>query len=42
MHEPITDRLVVVPIHPGELPRWLLKKIIKDADLTERELRELL
>ena len=42
MHDVITDRLVVVPVHPRELPRWLLKKIIKDAGLTEDELRDLL
>jgi len=38
----ITDRMVTVPVHPRELPRWLLKKIIKDAGLTEEEFRELL
>jgi len=42
MHEPITDRLIIVPIHSPELPRWLLKKIIKDAGLTEDDLRDLL
>jgi predicted RNA binding protein YcfA (HicA-like mRNA interferase family) len=42
MNDPITDRLVVVPIHPREVPRWLLKKIIKDAGLTEADFRDLL
>ena len=42
LHEPIRDRLVVVPVHPRELPRWLVKKIIKDAGLTQDELRDLL
>jgi len=31
-----------VPIHTKELPRWLLKKIIKEAGLTEDEFRKLL
>lgn len=39
---PLTERMVVVPVHPRELPRWLLKKIIKDAGLSEGEFRELL
>ena len=29
-------------MHSEELPRWLLKKIIKEAGLTEDEFRELL
>ena len=32
---PVTDRTTVVPMHAGEFPRWLLKKIIKDAGLSE-------
>jgi predicted RNA binding protein YcfA (HicA-like mRNA interferase family) len=39
---PLTDRMVVVPVHPRELPRWLMKKIIKDAGLSEDEFRKLL
>ena len=31
-----------VPMHPGDLPRWLLKKIIKDAGLSEDQFRSLL
>jgi hypothetical protein len=31
-----------VSANPRELPRWLLKKIIKDADKSENEFRELL
>jgi predicted RNA binding protein YcfA (HicA-like mRNA interferase family) len=42
MFDPVTDRLVVVPVHPRELPRWLVKKIIKDAGLTDGEFRDLL
>jgi predicted RNA binding protein YcfA (HicA-like mRNA interferase family) len=38
----ITRRTTVVPVHSKELPRWLLKKIIKDAGLSEDEFRELL
>ena len=29
-------------MHSNELPRWLLKKIIKEAGLTEDEFRELM
>jgi hypothetical protein len=29
-------------MHPGEFPRWLLKKIIKDAGLSEDEFRHFL
>ena len=39
---PLTERMVVVPVHPRELPRWLVKKIIKDAELSEEEFRKLL
>ena len=39
---PQTKRTTVVPIHSKELPRWPLKKIIKEAGLTEDEFRELL
>jgi predicted RNA binding protein YcfA (HicA-like mRNA interferase family) len=39
---PLTDRMVVVPVHPRELPRWLVKKIIKDAGLSEEKFRGLL
>jgi predicted RNA binding protein YcfA (HicA-like mRNA interferase family) len=38
----MTERMVVVPVHPRELPRWLVKKIIKDAGLSEEEFRKLL
>jgi predicted RNA binding protein YcfA (HicA-like mRNA interferase family) len=31
-----------VPMHPGDIKRSLLKKIIQDAGLTEDEFRELL
>jgi predicted RNA binding protein YcfA (HicA-like mRNA interferase family) len=40
---PVTGRIVTtIPMHPGDLPRWLLKRIIKDAGLSEDEFRELL
>ena len=39
---PETKRTTVVPMHSKELPRWLLKKIIKEAGLTEEEFRRLL
>ncbi len=41
--DPVTGRIVTtIPMHPGDLPRWLLKRIIKDAGLSEEEFRELL
>lgn len=40
---PMTGRIVtVVPMHAGDVPRWLLKRIIKDVGLTEEQFRELL
>jgi predicted RNA binding protein YcfA (HicA-like mRNA interferase family) len=42
LHNPRADRTVLVPMHPGELQRWLLKKIIKDAGLDEDEFRSLI
>jgi predicted RNA binding protein YcfA (HicA-like mRNA interferase family) len=42
LHHPVTDRVVLVPMHPGELQRWLLKKIIKDAGLGEDQFRSFL
>lgn len=42
LRHPDTVRTVVVPVHSRELPRWLLKKIIKDAGLSEDEFRRLL
>jgi predicted RNA binding protein YcfA (HicA-like mRNA interferase family) len=42
LRHPLTKRTTSVPIHSQELPRWLLKKIIKDAGLTEDEFRALL
>jgi predicted RNA binding protein YcfA (HicA-like mRNA interferase family) len=42
LRHPITERTTVVPVHPGEFPRWVLKKIIKDAGLSEKQFCELL
>lgn len=42
LHHPITQRTTIVPLHSGEFPRWLLKQIIQDAGLSEREFRDLL
>ena len=36
------DRTIVVPLHSRDLPRWLLKKIIKDAGLDQDRFRALL
>ena len=42
LRNPLTQRTAIVPVHTSEFPRWLLKKIIKDAGMTEEEFRELL
>ena len=42
MRNPDTERTTVVPVHSSELPRWLVKKIIKDAGLSEDDFRDLL
>ena len=42
LRHPLTKRTTSVPIHSKELPRWLLKKIIKDAGLSEDEFRSFL
>ena len=40
---PDTGKIVTsVPMHPGDIKRPLLKKIIQDAGLTEEEFRALL
>jgi predicted RNA binding protein YcfA (HicA-like mRNA interferase family) len=42
LEHPITKHATTVPMHPGELKRWLLKEIVKQAGLSEDEFRELL
>ncbi len=42
LRHPLSKRTTTVPIHSKELPRGLLKKIIKDVGLTEEEFRKLL
>jgi len=42
LRHPLTKRTTSVPIHSVELPRWLLKKIIKDAGLSEDQFRSFL
>jgi predicted RNA binding protein YcfA (HicA-like mRNA interferase family) len=42
LRHPVTLRTTVVAVHSGEFPRWLLKKIIKDAGLSEEDFRKLL
>jgi predicted RNA binding protein YcfA (HicA-like mRNA interferase family) len=42
LRHPATRRTTVVPIHSKELPRWLLKNIIKDSGLGEEQFRSLL
>jgi predicted RNA binding protein YcfA (HicA-like mRNA interferase family) len=39
---PAKHRMTSVPMHPGDLHRGLLKAILKQADLSEAEFRELL
>ena len=41
--DPRSGKIVTtLPMHPGDLPRWLLKKIIKDVGLSEDAFRSLL
>ena len=42
LRNPVTRRTTVVPMHTGEFPRWLLKRIIKEAGLTEDQFRHYL
>lgn len=42
LYHPLTRRQAVVPVHTGDIGRGLLKKIIKQAGLTEDAFRELL
>ena len=42
LFHPIKKLRTGVPMHPGDLDRSLMKKIIKQADLSETEFRELL
>ena len=42
LRNPETKRTTVVPRHSTDLPRWLMKKIIKDAGLSEDRFRSLL
>jgi predicted RNA binding protein YcfA (HicA-like mRNA interferase family) len=37
-----SDKTTLVAMHPGDFPRSLLKKIIKDAGLTEEQFRHFL
>lgn len=38
----VHDRQTTIPMHSGDIPRGLLKKIIKQAGLTESEFNSLL
>ena len=42
LYNPVTRRQTVVPMHAGDIGRGLLKKIIKQAGLTEDTFRDLL
>jgi len=42
LKNPISGRRTTVPIHGGDIKRGLLKQILKQAGLSEREFRELL
>jgi predicted RNA binding protein YcfA (HicA-like mRNA interferase family) len=39
---PVTHRVTVVPMHPGDLHRGLMKAILKQAGLSEEEFRKFL
>ena len=42
LKNPVTEFRTTVPVHGGDVNRGLLKEIIKQAGLTEKEFRELL
>ena len=42
LKHPISGHRTTVPVHKGDIKRGLLKQILKQAGLTEREFRELL
>jgi predicted RNA binding protein YcfA (HicA-like mRNA interferase family) len=42
LHSTRSDLRVTIPIHPGDLPPSLLKRILKQADITEENFRKLL
>jgi predicted RNA binding protein YcfA (HicA-like mRNA interferase family) len=39
---PETGHTTTVPVHPGDVDRWLLRQIIQQAGLTEEAFRALL
>lgn len=41
-YHPETKRRVVVPLHKRDLPKGTLLEILKQADITKEELRDLL
>lgn len=42
LRHPVTHHRTTVPIHPGDLDRGLVKKILKQAGVTEDVFRQLL
>jgi len=40
LKHPTNDNRTTVPVHGGDVPRGLLKQILKQAGLTEKEFRE--
>jgi len=42
LYNPLSRRQTVVPVHAGDIGRGLLKKVIKQAGLTEDMFRDLL
>jgi predicted RNA binding protein YcfA (HicA-like mRNA interferase family) len=42
LRDPATALTTVVPMHSGDFPRWLLKRIIKEAGLSEEQFRHYL
>jgi len=41
-YHPLKDRVTVVPFHSKDVPKKLLCKILKEADIGKEELRDLL
>lgn len=42
MHPEKPGKKVTVSVHPGDMPRWILRRVLAQADLTEDEFRQLL
>ena len=42
IHSQDHNRQTTVPIHPGTLPKWLVREILRQAGLSAKDLKRLL